>query len=101
MARIGDEERVIDTPPNRLVVFEGAKVLHKATPIAEGEAVIHVVGASSITIVDTSAIEHSSIASAELGQPIVMTGVRLHVLTAGGTFNLHTRKAMPPAEGAD
>lgn len=37
MARIGSEERVIDTPPNRLVVFEGAKVLHKATPIAEGE----------------------------------------------------------------
>lgn len=37
MARIGEEERVIETPPNRLVVFEGAKVLHKATPIAEGE----------------------------------------------------------------
>lgn len=37
MARIGGEERVIETPPNRLVVFEGAKVQHKATPIGEGE----------------------------------------------------------------
>ena len=36
-AKIGGEERMIATPPNQLVVFEGAKVLHKATPIAEGE----------------------------------------------------------------
>jgi cyanophycinase len=63
--------------------------------------VIHVTGAGAITIVDTSAIEHSSIASSELGQPICMTGVRLHVITAGGTFNLHTRVAAPPAEGQD
>lgn len=32
-----DGERVVPTPPNTLVVFEGAKVLHKVTPIAEGE----------------------------------------------------------------
>lgn len=37
MVRIGGEERVVETPPNRLVVFEGAHVLHRATPIAEGE----------------------------------------------------------------
>lgn len=61
--------------------------------------VVHVVGAGSITIVDTSAIEHSSIASDELGQPICITGVRVHIITAGGTFNLHTRKASPPDEG--
>jgi hypothetical protein len=30
-------ERVIETAPNTLVVFEGAKVLHKVTPIDEGE----------------------------------------------------------------
>ncbi|MGE0629453.1 MAG: hypothetical protein AB7O43_16690 [Hyphomicrobiaceae bacterium] len=35
--KIGKEERQIPTPPNSLVVFEGAKVIHKATPIAEGE----------------------------------------------------------------
>ena len=37
MVRKGRDERVIETPPNTLVVFEGAKVLHKVTPIAEGE----------------------------------------------------------------
>jgi hypothetical protein len=36
-ARIGSEDREIPTPPNQLVVFEGAHVLHKASPISEGE----------------------------------------------------------------
>ncbi len=61
--------------------------------------IVHVVGAGSITIVDTSSIEHSSIASDEMGAPICITGVRVHIITAGGTFNLHTRKAAPPPEG--
>lgn len=37
VARIDREERQIATPPNSMVVFEGARVLHKATPIADGE----------------------------------------------------------------
>lgn len=37
MAKIGREERSISTPPNTLVLFEGARVVHKVTPIAEGE----------------------------------------------------------------
>lgn len=57
---------------------------------------IHVVGAGAITIVDTSAIEHSSVAGADVGQPICMTGVRLHVLTRGATFDLKLRRASPP-----
>jgi hypothetical protein len=36
-ARIGGQDREIPTPPNQLVVFEGAHVLHKASPIGEGE----------------------------------------------------------------
>lgn len=37
IAKPAELEREIPTPPNQLVVFEGARVLHKATPIAEGE----------------------------------------------------------------
>ena len=37
MARKRRKEKVIETPPNTLVVFEGAKVLHKVTPINDGE----------------------------------------------------------------
>jgi hypothetical protein len=36
-ARIGGAERLVPTPPNQLVIFEGARVLHRATPIGEGE----------------------------------------------------------------
>jgi len=57
---------------------------------------IHVVGGGAITAIDTGAIEYSSIASAEIGQPICMTDVRVHVLTAGCSFDLHTRRAYPP-----
>ncbi|MBL8942312.1 MAG: cyanophycinase [Myxococcales bacterium] len=58
--------------------------------------VIRVVGAGAVTVVDVSAVEHSSMGTAESGDAICLTGIRLHVLTAGATFNLHTRKASPP-----
>lgn len=36
-AWIGDQSVAMPTPPNSLIVFEGARVLHKVTPIEEGE----------------------------------------------------------------
>ena len=36
-AKVPDGERLIPTPPNQLVIFEGAKVVHRATPIGPGE----------------------------------------------------------------
>jgi cyanophycinase len=60
--------------------------------------VIHVLGAGAITIVDASTLEHSSMGTASSGEVICLTGVRLHVLTSGSTFDLHTRKALPPPE---
>jgi hypothetical protein len=36
-AKLGREEITIATPPNRMIMFEGAKVVHKVTPIGEGE----------------------------------------------------------------
>jgi cyanophycinase len=61
---------------------------------------VHVLGQGAITFVDVSQIEHSSISSDEIGEPVCMTGIRIHVLPSGGTFDLHTRKAAPPP-GAD
>ncbi|MBL8613489.1 MAG: cyanophycinase [Myxococcales bacterium] len=57
-----------------------------------------VVGTGAITIFDASELQHSSIAEAKEGKPVCMTNVRLHVLTAGGTFDLETRRATAPAE---
>ncbi len=36
-AKLGGKDVEVATPPNRLIVFEGARVRHKVTPIAEGE----------------------------------------------------------------
>jgi cyanophycinase len=55
-----------------------------------------VLGAGAITFVDAASIEHSSISSAEMDDVVCMTGVRIHVLPSGGTFDLHSRKAAPP-----
>ncbi len=37
IARIEGQERIVATPPNTMVLFEGARVLHKVTPIRDGE----------------------------------------------------------------
>jgi hypothetical protein len=37
MVRQNRCDRVIVTPPNAMIIFEGAKVRHKVTPIGEGE----------------------------------------------------------------
>ena len=50
-------------------------------------------GSGSITVVDASGIEFSSMDVAAEGQPVCMLGVTIHVLIAGAKFNLHTRKA--------
>jgi cyanophycinase len=60
------------------------------------ERTIEVIGSGAVTLVDASAIGHSSIATTDAGKPICMTNVRLHVLTHGGTFDLDSRHAKPP-----
>ncbi|MBY0488417.1 MAG: cyanophycinase [Gemmatimonadaceae bacterium] len=53
----------------------------------------HVVGTGAVTIVDPSQLAYSSVAVAQPGEHIDVEGVQLHLLTAGATFNLHTRHA--------
>jgi cyanophycinase len=52
---------------------------------------IEVQGTGAVTVVDPSEVEHSSIADAKPGEPVTLLGVKVHVLTPGATFNLHTR----------
>ena len=54
---------------------------------------IHVEGSGGVTIVDGSDVSYSSMDSVNEGQPVCMLGLRLHVLVAGATFNLHSRVA--------
>ena len=54
---------------------------------------IEVEGSGCVTIVDAADVSHSSIAEVSEGQAVCMLGLRLHILVAGATFNLHTRLA--------
>lgn len=54
---------------------------------------LDVTGSGAVTIVDPADVEFSSIAEANPGDAVTLVGAKLHVLGAGGTFNLHTRQA--------
>ena len=59
---------------------------------------LHVHGAGAITILDAAALTHSSIAETKAGRPVCLTGIKLHVLTHGGRYDLHRREAFAPSE---
>ena len=58
---------------------------------------VEIEGSGGVAIVDGSEVTYSSIDSAEEGQPVCMLGLRVHMLVAGATFNLHTRIATAAA----
>ncbi len=63
--------------------------------LAPGGA-LEVVGSGAITVLDPADVEYSSMDSAKPHDPVCVIGVRLHVLTAGASFHIETRKATPP-----
>jgi cyanophycinase len=54
---------------------------------------VHVQGSGGITVVDAAEVQFSSMDSIEEGRPVCLLGVKLHILTQGATFNLHSRQA--------
>jgi len=56
---------------------------------------VEVEGSGGVTIVDAADVSYSSMDSVSEGQPVCMLGLRMHVLVAGATFNMHTRIASP------
>ena len=72
-----------------------------AAAFIDPEDTLHVEGSGSITIVDTASLGYTSMASIKPGAPVCVTEIRLHVLTAAATYNLHTRKPTPPPAGRD
>lgn len=56
------------------------------------DEVVEVQGSGAVTLVDPSAVEYSSIAEAAPGEAVSLLGVKVHVLSQGSTFNLHTRQ---------
>lgn len=54
---------------------------------------IEVEGSGGLTVVDASDVSFSSMDSVGEGQPVCMLGLRLHILVAGATYNMHSRVA--------
>jgi cyanophycinase len=54
---------------------------------------LEVEGSGGVTVVDGSEVSYSSISEVAEGQPVCVLGLKVHILTAGATFNLHTRQA--------
>jgi cyanophycinase len=54
---------------------------------------LEVEGSGGVTVVDASDVTFSSMDSVTEGQPVCMLGLKVHILVAGATFNLHTRVA--------
>lgn len=54
---------------------------------------LEVEGSGAVTVVDADSTEFSSMAQADESDPVCLIGLRVHILVAGATFNLHTRKA--------
>lgn len=50
-------------------------------------------GSGGVTVVDASELQFSSMAQAAEHDPVCLLGLKVHILTAGATFNLRTRCA--------
>lgn len=55
--------------------------------------IVEVVGSGGVTVVDASDLQFSSMAQVKEGEPVCLLGLSFHILVAGATFNLSTRKA--------
>jgi cyanophycinase len=58
---------------------------------------VEIEGSGGVTVVDASDVSYSSMDAVSEGQPVCMLGLKLHILVAGATFNLHTRVAQAAA----
>jgi cyanophycinase len=59
--------------------------------VVEGER-FDVIGSGAIYVVDGEDVSYSNIAEEKRDRPLTMLDVRLHVLSAGDSFDLKTRK---------
>ena len=59
------------------------------------DGVIEVVGNGSLTVVDPSDLQYTSMAAARTGDAITLIGLKLHLLSHGDTYCLNTRIASP------
>ena len=73
----------------------GLGICENTAAFISPEGILEVVGHGSITVVDPSDLQHSSMAEARSGDSITLIGLKLHVLSHGATYCLNSRLALP------
>jgi len=74
----------------------GVGVDENTAAIVKDESLITVVGSGGVTIIDGSEMENTNIAEVEGGGAIAVSNVHIHILTAGCSFDVDSRKAAIP-----
>jgi cyanophycinase len=59
------------------------------------DGVLEVEGSGTITVIDPADLQHSSLAEARTGETLTMLGLKLHMLSAGSSYDLYSREAFP------
>jgi cyanophycinase len=75
----------------------GVGIDENTAAIVEDESSITVTGMGAVTIVDGSEMEATDVAEIEHGRAVAVSGLRVHVLTEGCSFDAITRKAYIPS----
>ena len=54
---------------------------------------LEVVGSGGITVIDPTDLSYSSMDQARRGEPVSLIGIKLHILVAGGRYDIESREA--------
>lgn len=74
----------------------GVGVDENTAALVTDDACLTVIGEHAVTVVDGVDLAATDVADVALDRPVALSGARLHVLTAGCTFDLQMRTAVIP-----
>ena len=75
----------------------GLGVDEDTAAVIQPDGTLRVIGSGAVTVVDAAGLHFTDSHAISRGEPVAMLGLRLHVLTAGCTYDLRRRIAAPPA----
>ncbi len=90
--RLGRLAYAISMHPGHL----GVGVDENTCAIVEDDARISVLGKNAVTIVDGREMTSTNVAEMEGSRPVAVSGLKIHVLTEGCSFDMKTRRAAIP-----
>ncbi len=90
--RLGRLAYAVATHPGLL----GVGVDENTAAIVENDSKISVIGRHAVTIVDGTNITASNVAEITASRPVAISGLQVHVLTPGCTFDMRKRTAYIP-----